>query len=670
MNNTIYDKIPIGIITLNFENIITYTNDFFRIDIIDFNAIIGMNFINELIKNDDRNKIKNTIAAIKNNDITCADIECKLLLISNDNQFPIHKAYTLTIYSDLTQIIICFNKNKNNEHNNTYINASIDFLDYLNNAPIALQMLSDEGRVLWANQTVLDFLGYTIDEYLGKHITEFSCDSQAVLDINFNNLNNGIPLLNYSSCWKTKSGEKRYVVIDSNINKDANGNIKNTRCFIRDDTVRQIQLARSKAEAQHKIAKMNAQDKFLRRIFHEIKTPCNVIIQSLDQNEQNTNNYFVQKNIEKIIKIAKDIEDADIFESGKIMVLKNTKFNILDVFTKVYNECIEQYSSNNNEINKNIVYGNNEKEFLPNEIESDKNCIVRVLSHLLDNALRFTESGIINFKIYSEDEIIFFEIANTSNNFDLEYLERVCQRYWESDNNKMFDNGEGIGIGLNICFNILQCMGSQLEFKNENGINYFYFKINAPICSWTNANKYLKSIKNIEFNNNIDISTVLSNNMWDDVDNLKEHIIPDKDIAEIPKLSITQKCPLGNQLPKRPHILVVDDNTICQKVLCNNLEKFDCTSEVASNGKIACEMVLKNNYDLILMDLRMNIMDGLKASKIIINEYHIKTPIIAFSADTSQSVYDECIKIGLIDFISKPAKQLHIYNVISKYIKL
>jgi CheY-like chemotaxis protein len=80
-------------------------------------------------------------------------------------------------------------------------------------------------------------------------------------------------------------------------------------------------------------------------------------------------------------------------------------------------------------------------------------------------------------------------------------------------------------------------------------------------------------------------------------------------------------------------------------------------------------MSLKNTYDLIFMDLRMDVMDGLEASDIIINKHKNKTPIIAFSGDGSQDIYDECKNIGIVEFISKPAKQNQIYEIINKFVK-
>jgi PleD family two-component response regulator len=92
----------------------------------------------------------------------------------------------------------------------------------------------------------------------------------------------------------------------------------------------------------------------------------------------------------------------------------------------------------------------------------------------------------------------------------------------------------------------------------------------------------------------------------------KAHIVDSAVPLPPPPLSATAttECQLGRQAPRRPHILVVDDNTICQKVLCRTLKAIDCTTAVANNGQVACDMVKADgaNFDLVFLDLRMPVM--------------------------------------------------------------
>jgi hypothetical protein len=74
----------------------------------------------------------------------------------------------------------------------------------------------------------------TAADATGKHITEFSCDDESMLQKNFAALNRGEEMHNYASKWRTKTGEIRHVLIDSNIHRGKDGGIRNTRCFIRD----------------------------------------------------------------------------------------------------------------------------------------------------------------------------------------------------------------------------------------------------------------------------------------------------------------------------------------------------------------------------------------------------------------------------------------------------
>ena len=123
--------------------------------------------------------------------------------------------------------------------------------------------------------------------------------------------------------------------------------------------------------------------------------------------------------------------------------------------------------------------------------------------------------------------------------------------------------------------------------------------------------------------------------------------------------------------PARPHVLVVEDNPLNQKLALRMLEKLGCRADLAGNGRDAVSLIEKGGYDLIFMDCQMPEMDGYEASAIIRqrekdNGQHL--PIIAMTAHTLTGDRDKCMEAGMDDYISKPIRKEDILQVISKWI--
>ncbi len=131
---------------------------------------------------------------------------------------------------------------KNNEHSA----RDAELIDFFQNAPIAMHWLNGEGIVLWANQTELNVLGYTAEEYIGKPIMNFCPDERdLVLEI-FKQLGSGNAIADVPVRFRTKDGRIVHLLIDSNVAYNRDGSFGHTRCFIRDDTARKVRDARSK----------------------------------------------------------------------------------------------------------------------------------------------------------------------------------------------------------------------------------------------------------------------------------------------------------------------------------------------------------------------------------------------------------------------------------------
>ena len=123
---------------------------------------------------------------------------------------------------------------------------------------------------------------------------------------------------------------------------------------------------------------------------------------------------------------------------------------------------------------------------------------------------------------------------------------------------------------------------------------------------------------------------------------------------------------ISDELPL--NILLVEDNPINQKVAQRIIKKFGYTTDTAVNGLLALESLKNKKYDIIFMDIQMPEMDGIEATKIILETYKEKSPrIIAMTAAVMKGDKEKCIEAGMVDYIPKPVLPEVVYKAIMKW---
>ncbi|MBF0227206.1 MAG: response regulator [Desulfobacterales bacterium] len=122
---------------------------------------------------------------------------------------------------------------------------------------------------------------------------------------------------------------------------------------------------------------------------------------------------------------------------------------------------------------------------------------------------------------------------------------------------------------------------------------------------------------------------------------------------------------------KRTHILIAEDNPVNQKIIVRLLGKKGYTTDTAENGQQAIDMLAANNYDIVLMDVQMPVMDGFEATKIIRSSesavLNHKIPIIAMTAHAMKGDREKCIEAGMDNYLSKPIDRQRLFNIIEEY---
>lgn len=702
-------EVPVALIGLNSNYAVLDVNEWFR-GAFTSCKITGLNFVNDLIKKEYRQDVETFLDECTSSyPSSHIKLDCAITFPTNKHAFPrsfnvymsgkrsMDKAYiTIALICSKAYSIPSSEELASTLKRNVGIDIE-DIVDYIEEAPIALHLLSASGHVLWSNKTHRDLLGYSAEEMTGKHLSDFSTAMPETIKEGMQMLIDGGVLVDKPAKWIAKDGAIRHVLLDSNSHFDEKGEFKNTRCFIRDDTATHIQNARNSIMNQADREKKVAQDQFLRRVLHEVRTPCNIMMQLLENNGDNDDiSSDAMKTLlsqtYKLSDMIKDVEDAAIFESGKTIQQRMTAFSIMDAIQSAFSNMMEDAGHVNEHVKKTIVFNSKiANSILPKTVKMDRRCLLRVIRHLLSNALRLTNQGSIQFEIDvdctpldSRCCAITFRISNTGPRIEESFVHMLFHNYWAMDDTTeindstlaphdavFFDFNIDLGIEMNICYNIVLAMGSELKFSNFDGKNSFWFTIEPPVNDWMEYRDFMNKDEYEIESERSERATSFANN-WIEVietDLYKRHIVDVNEPISRESNSLTG-CTLGQSLPRRPHVLVVDDNAICQKVLCLTLQKLDSTSEVASNGQIACDLVQHGLFDIIFLDLRMPCMSGLEACRTMRNELEITIPIIAFSAESSPVIQAECIATGMTDFIQKPAKQKQIKAVLEIYCKL
>ncbi|WP_339716028.1 response regulator [uncultured Kriegella sp.] len=364
----------------------------------------------------------------------------------------------------------------------------------------------------------------------------------------------------------------------------------------------------------------NAKSRFLSMMSHEIRTPLNAIT-GLSHILGDTNPREDQKpNIEALNY------------SGKILL--NLLNNVLD-FSKMESTKIELDPIPTNILAavkqiKKIHESSCLRKGITLELEIDDELpivwldIVRfnqVINNLVSNAIKFTDKGSVTLKIVKEAAtnntiIIRTEIIDTGIGIDEEQQEKVWQAFAQasSSTNRLYG---GTGLGLPIVKSIIEAMGSTVQVESEVGNgSRFYFNLELKLAS---------------------------SRELDQVTQKKVHDLKGK------------------------RVLLVEDNQINVMVGKQILEKANLVVDVAYDGLLAVNKVRDNEYDALLMDIQMPVMDGYTASKEI-RRFNTDVPILALSASVFQEVKDKMIESGMDGFIFKPFDPEDLLNKIEEIV--
>ena len=332
--------------------------------------------------------------------------------------------------------------------------SELELMDFLNKAPIAMHWLSGTGHVLWANQTELNALGYTAEEYIGQPIMKFCPDEEKLVLEIFKTLGSGNTIADVPVRFRTKDGRIKDLLIDSNVNWNADGSFKHTRCFIRDDTQRKIREARLEESARKESEIAEAKDIFVRKTFHELLTPCHVLKSLLtghmdcdSEMERKTYMRDIATQIHRLNRLVDDSVDASLFDQGKVPALQRETFCVVDVLNDTC-KMVMDISSLKPNVEYLIKYATDEVAskwdaglVVDPEVHTwfagDGKKLGRCVEHLLDNAIKFTMAGNVTVTLNvmdgeeGEDALVIITVSDTGKGMSPHQVQNAFSKYWQ-----------------------------------------------------------------------------------------------------------------------------------------------------------------------------------------------------------------------------------------------
>ncbi len=534
--------------------------------------------------------------------------------------------------------------------------------DFFNDSIDGMFIIDGNGKILQVNNSFLRM--FKIESK--KEIREFNFfelfDNSAETERLILLIQQQSIVKNYRISF-TRNNKQVFVWINCNITKSSKGNISTVMGVLHNITnqVRQEENRKKViAELKRKVETVNysaqkAQEaskiktQFLANMSHEIRTPMNSVLgfltlikNGLYESEKELKEFAENGKVsaESLLDIINNILDISKIEAGK-MELDESPFNLREEVDK----SVSIVTSSAKEKGVNIIVDFDRKLYI--QVIGDATRFRQILVNLIGNSVKFTDEGDINVTIklneIKDSKVeIFVAVKDNGPGILKEQLATLFKPFTQIKSKRT--KNQGAGLGLMISKEFINLMGGNISVESEAGKGSV-FSFTVIMKTYSEKEESVAKGSKEEYTEQ---QIKASNN------NEEIHF---------------------SELPRKPHskkrILLVEDNLISQNVELKILRDVGYNVDAVTNGKDAIEAVRSNSFNLVLMDLEMEGIDGIAATKEIrkLLTETAKIPIIAVTAHSSMEDRKRCLAAGMNDYVAKPININFLKIIIDHWLK-
>ena len=488
----------------------------------------------------------------------------------------------------------------------------------------AIFLLDSTGHVVTWNTGAGILKKYSAQDVIGRHFSMFYGEEDKAARIPDMELEVAIREGKFEdSGWRYRKDGSRFwanVLITPSYRDDV---LVGFTKVTRDMTERHAAEARLVAEYEE-ASKLKSQ--FLANMSHEIRSPMHGMLSAITllsetrlNPEQKELASIIEDSGSILLQVINDILDYSKLSSGA--------FQLNSIDMSIRDTVLAVIRSSETSLKPELQLDYNIDQNVPELVNGDPLRFRQVLQNIVVNAVKFTETGSVNLsvRVIATDGATFqvlTEVTDTGVGIPLNSADLLFTPFTQLDNSatKRF---KGTGLGLSICKSLVELMGGELGFRrNPSGAgSIFWFKV--PVTRAQNPTR-------------------------------RNSVAPPLSIVA----AITQR-----------RILLVEDNPVNQNVMVKTLTRLGFTHiDVAEEGRQAVDCFLSTNYDLILMDISMPVLDGVGATKEI-RATGSQIPIIAMTANALKGDAERFIGAGMSDYIAKPVDRQLLVKLLVKWLE-
>ncbi|MFK7978337.1 MAG: response regulator [Saprospiraceae bacterium] len=483
---------------------------------------------------------------------------------------------------------------------------------------LGLMEVDNDGIIVKAYQRFCDMLGYHSHELNGKNAIETLLPEEylPVMERQAIERLEGRADVYEVEVFK-KNGERIWVLISGSPIYNLEGEMIGTIGIHYDMTAQknlEKELAKAKITAEQA---QKAEQQFLANMSHEIRTPMNAVIGMThllyETNLSETQKEYIDAlrfSADSLMGLINNILDLSKIEAGELEFEEQT-FNLQQMLKGLQRTF--QFKVKDKPVSVDMAID----ERITNLIIGDPTRLNQILTNLLGNASKFTHQGTIGVKAILRKNShakfwIEFQVHDTGIGIPNDKLDIIFENFKQADI-KVTRKYGGTGLGLTIVKELIEIQGGNINAQskpNEGSVFKFILPYgDSGVIAVEKARSYEKSNAHLR------------------------------------------------KLLKDQYVLVVEDNDMNQKLITKILEIWECSFDLAVNGKEAVAYTMLQKYDLILMDIHMPEMDGVEATSTIRNDgenLNQHVPIIAMTAAALLDEKNRAIKAGMNDYLTKP----------------